>query len=243
MRETEKIDQSGREVLPEAGYQYPQSSAYVSELAWADCENRQINIVKSTRINDKKYNFVNPEKYIDNFEDLRSRKIIKTYSVEGGGDIIPLNIDSTSRIDKPWREMLTKVCGELSQGQEYNHNLPTINNWLMPDGVYANIRVDVNTLISNGSKRKFWFYVSNDNNQSDNVSPYEKTPAGVEPVLRDRASRIEVDCENKTYKMIIDRTSRLSSDWHLGSEVKPIEPKTLVYSMVFASGANPICGN
>ena len=113
----------------------------------------------------------------------------------------------------------------------------------MPDGVYANIRVDVNTLIPNGSKRKFWFYVSNDNNQSDNVSPYEKTPAGEEPVLRDRASRIEVDCENKTYKMIIDRTSRLSSDWHLGSEVKPIEPKTFVYSMVFSSGANPICGN
>lgn len=236
-------NENGAGVPPESGVQLPQFSAYVAELAWADCENRQVHVVKSTRIKEKNYKFTNPENYFDNFDDLRSQKILKTYSVEGGGDIIALNYDSTRTVDKPWRQMLTKVCGQMSSPEGYNNNLPEISNWLMPDGIYANVQVDINTLISDGEKRKFWFYVINNMNQIDQASAYEKTSNGVELSLFNRASRVEVDCDKGTYKMILDRTHRISSEWRSNSDVKPIEPKTLIYNMVYSAGPNAICAN
>lgn len=233
-------NENGEGVPPESGVQLPQFSAYVAELAWADCENRQVHVVKSSKIKDKNYTFTNPQNYLDNFEDLRSKKIIKTYSVEGGDDIIGVNFNSTITVDKPWRQMLTKVCG---QKQDYNYNLPEIKNWRMPDGIYANVQVDINSLIYEDSKTKFWFYVKNYNNQIDQVDLYEKTANGVELVLRNRASRVEVDCDKSTYRMIIDRTSRFSSEWNSNSGVKPIEPKTLIYNMVYSDDKNAICTN
>lgn len=222
-----------------AGATYPQASAYVAELAWADCANRQINVVKSDRIKENPYKFTDPENYIDKFEDLRSQKILKTYSVEGAGDIIPSNIDSTLRIDKPWREMLTRVCNQVQQPTVAPpENLPGVGNWLMPDGTYADVRVDVNTLISNGSKRKFWFYVS-----TKGEPRFENTASGSESILKSRGSRVEVDCDSKTYKMIIDRTSISSSEWFSNAKVKPIEPKTLMYNVVYSPGPNAICAN
>jgi hypothetical protein len=238
VRETEKIDAAGYEAQY-INSPYPQASAYAAELAWADCGNRQINVVKSNRIKEKSYKFTDPENYIDKFEDLRSQKILKTYSVEGAGDIIPSNIDSTLRIDKPWREMLTMVCGTMTQPTVAPpENLPGVANWLMPDGTYADVRVDVNTLISNGSKRKFWFYVS-----TKGETRFENTASGSEQILKSRGSRVEVDCDSKTYKMIIDRTSISSSEWFSNAKVKPIEPKTLMYNLVYSPGPNAICAN
>ena len=218
---------------------YPQASAYVAELAWADCANRQINVVKSDRIKENPYKLTDPENYIDKFEDLRSKKILKTYSVEGAGDIIPTNMDYTIREDKPWRDMLTMVCNQVQQPTVAPpENLPGVGNWLMPDGTYADVRVDVNTLISNGSKRKFWFYVS-----TRDAYRFENTASGSEYILKSRGSRVEVDCDSKTYKMIIDRTSISSSEWFSNAKVKPIEPKTLIYNVVYSPGPNAICTN
>jgi hypothetical protein len=181
---------------------------WTRELAWIDCANRQVNVVRRTPIQGK------PdlaEQNAEEFSDLRKDKPIQIFGIVHESIGLGAYPSTVEGDDSPFDSVVFQTCGHLQQ--ERTEISAQEHYFIDASGTTQAVGIDAKSLIVEGAERSFWFWIS---------------PVGVGTPSK-RYSRISIDCERNTYRMLIDRIAADAEKWRAHTAESAIAPKSLQY--------------